>query len=116
MLIMELCCRPHHLLQHLLLWCGRRHQAMELGLLNCQLRVTFTTFSSDHIGCKLRRKVRELVAAKPMVEADVEGKDIGLVENLVVATAVGWRALWFDDGDSSETRIRPPAKRFSHKL
>ena len=53
MLIMELCCRPHHLLQHLLLWCGRRHQAMELGLLNCQLRVTFTTFSSDHIGCKL---------------------------------------------------------------
>ena len=59
---------------------------------------------------------RELVAAKPIVEADVEGKDIGLVENLVVATAVGWRALWFDDGDSSETRIRPPAKRFSHKL
>jgi hypothetical protein len=113
---MELCCRPHHLLQHLLLWCGRRHQAMELGLLNCQLRVTFTTFSSDHIGCKLRRKVRELVAAKPIVEADVEGKDIGLAEALVMATAVGWRALWLDDGDSSATRMIPPAKRFSQNL
>ena len=111
MLIMELCCRPHHLLQHLLLWCGRRHQAMELGLLNCQLRVTFTTFSSDHIGCKLRKKVRE-----PIVKADVEGKDVGLVDALVVAAAVDWRALWLDDGDSSETQTRPPTKRFSQNL
>jgi hypothetical protein len=89
---------------------------MELGLLNCQLRVTFTTFSSDHIGCKLRKNVRELIAAKPIVKADVEGKDVGLVDALVVATTVDWRALWLDDGDSSETQMRPPAKRFSQKL
>jgi hypothetical protein len=75
---------------------------MELGLLNCQLRVTFTTFRSDHIGCKLRKKLRELIASKPIVKADVEGKDVGVVEGLVAATAVDWKALWLDDEDSLE--------------
>jgi hypothetical protein len=65
---------------------------MELGLLNCQLCITFTTFHSDHIGCKLRKKVRELIASKPIVKADVEA--------LVAATAVNWKALWLDDEDS----------------
>lgn len=73
---------------------------MELGLLKCQLRVTFTLFRGDHIGCKLREKVRELIAAKPIVKADVEGKDVAIVEALVAPTAVGWKTLWQDDEDS----------------
>ena len=100
---MELCCRPHHLLQHLLLWCGRRHQAMELGLLNCQLRVTFTTFSSDHIGCKLRRKVRELVAAK--IEADAEAIGLGILATTGYAaplTSTGPRDRFCSDNHASE--------------
>ena len=74
---------------------------MELGLLHCQLRVTFTTFRSDHIGCKLRKWIRELIAAKQIVKADVEGKDVGVLEALVVATAVAWKTLWLDDSMGS---------------
>ena len=73
---------------------------MELGLLKCQLRVTFTLFRSDHIGCKLRKKVRELIAAQPITKADVEGNDVGVVEALVAGTAREWRILWMDDDDS----------------
>jgi len=72
---------------------------MELRLLKCQLRVTFALFPDDHIGCKLRRKIRELVASNQIVEADVKGKDVGVLEGLVRATAVGWKRLWTDEGD-----------------
>jgi hypothetical protein len=73
---------------------------MELGLLKCQLRVTFTTFREDHIGCKLRRKVRELIAAQSITKADVEGKAVGVVEALVAQTARDWSTLWLDISDS----------------
>ena len=72
---------------------------MELRLLKCWLRATFDLYRDDHIGCKLRRKIRELVAGKPIVKADVEGKDVRVVEDLVRDTAVAWKTLWLDEGD-----------------
>jgi hypothetical protein len=73
---------------------------MELDLLKCQLRVTITTFRDDHIGCKLRKKVRELIAAQSITKADVEGKDVGVAEALVARTARDWMTLWMDSNDS----------------
>ena len=80
----------------------------ELRLLNCQLRVIFHLSWNDHIGCKLRRRMRAIIQANGITKQDVEGKSAATLEPMVVATAVAWRADWVDDErvDNHEALLR----------
>lgn len=70
---------------------------MELRLLKCQLRVIYRLFCNDHIGCKLREKVRAHIQAHGILKQDVESKSAATLESIVSATAVAWRVDWVDD-------------------